>query len=220
MLSQNLRNLQFFCIEREVNQRNVAVRAQTTATVTPGIDRAAPRSKKNVDRRSIYCSSSLPTGRCAPLNAHRRQQSYQSRESETKRKGMLLIKYNVCASKLILFTANESGQLIKRLLSVEPAMRPTAKERFDARHKLHSVATYSVRSNTIFLKTKELRSLLGAHDLKEERIENLRVIVRVRFTAYSMNSYESARDLGMNISTTAVKNECERLGDELKDISN
>ncbi|KAM7267128.1 hypothetical protein ACFE04_009294 [Oxalis oulophora] len=96
---------------------------------------------------------------------------------------------------------SSAKELIKRLLSVEPGMRPTAKEllehpwiigdsakqdqmdpdivsrlqRFNARRKLRAAAIASVWSSTIFLKTKKLRSLLGAHDLKEEEIENLRV---------------------------------------------
>ncbi|KAM7279431.1 hypothetical protein ACFE04_006565 [Oxalis oulophora] len=42
-----------FRCKREVNQRNVAVRAQTTATVAPGIDRAAPGGKKVLRKGSV-----------------------------------------------------------------------------------------------------------------------------------------------------------------------
>lgn len=46
---------------------------------------------------------------------------------------------------------------------------------FNARRKLRAAAIASVWSSTVFLRTKKLKSLVGAHDLTEEEIENLRI---------------------------------------------
>ncbi|XP_062077353.1 calcium and calcium/calmodulin-dependent serine/threonine-protein kinase-like isoform X2 [Humulus lupulus] len=91
--------------------------------------------------------------------------------------------------------------LIKSLLTVDPEKRPSALElldhpwvrgdlakedqmdgevvtrlqSFNARRKFRAAAIASVLSSSIFLRTKQLKSLLKSHDLSQDEIENLRI---------------------------------------------
>ncbi|KAF4381252.1 calcium and calcium/calmodulin-dependent serine/threonine-protein kinase [Cannabis sativa] len=97
--------------------------------------------------------------------------------------------------------SSSAKQLIKSLLTVDPQKRPSAVElldhpwvrgdlakeeqmdgevvtrlqSFNARRKFRAAAIASVLSSSIFLRTKQLKSLLKSHDLSQDEIENLRI---------------------------------------------
>lgn len=48
-------------------------------------------------------------------------------------------------------------------------------QKFNARRKLRAAAIASLYSSTVFLRIKNLKSLLGSYDLKQEEIESLKI---------------------------------------------
>ncbi|XP_054792410.1 calcium and calcium/calmodulin-dependent serine/threonine-protein kinase-like isoform X1 [Prosopis cineraria] len=97
--------------------------------------------------------------------------------------------------------SSSAKQLISSLLAVDPDRRPSAHEllthpwvrgeiakgdqmdpeivdrlqKFNARRKLRAAAIASLWSSTVFLRIKNLKSLLGSYDLTPEEIENLKI---------------------------------------------
>ncbi|KAI9075847.1 hypothetical protein K1719_042214 [Acacia pycnantha] len=97
--------------------------------------------------------------------------------------------------------SSSAKQLISSLLAVDPTRRPSAQEllthpwvrgekakgdqmdpeivvrlqKFNARRKLRAAAIASLWSSTVFLRIKNLKSLLGSYDLTQEEIENLKI---------------------------------------------